>query len=231
MIVQLTHPFLWRCKNWQPLLNNCIKFNTFCSRLEKQAVTLFPIEGAETEEERKCKLDRINKYKGEGFEIFVEAMIRLFPCDKRLGLIEGYNNDIRQDVGVDGFGICGYNQKPMTVQCKYRQHDWELTANQDHLTNFTSASMLHYGVDQVTDPITGKCNMLIISSADSLSFFTDHEMFGEKVYAFCRKEIRALVDNNPTFWKYFAQSWAASLELVKKDNINENKSYTKTTSV
>lgn len=221
MLVKLTHPFLWRCKDPASLLANLDKFNTFCSRLEKQAADLNPVDEKMSEDEKKAQYDAINKYKGDGFELFVEAMIRLFPCDKRLGLIEDYkNDDIRTDVGVDGHGISGYNQKPITVQVKYRQHDWKLTANQDHLNNFVAASLLggkdgRYKVDQVPDSTTGKCNMIIITSGESLNFFTDHEMFDSMVYAFCRNDIRALVDNNPTFWKSFAESWVESLKQAK----------------
>ena len=216
MIVQLTHAFLWRCKDPSFLLDGCNKFNTFCANVEKQALALYPIPEQGTDEEKQAQFDKINKHKGDAFELFVEAMIKLFPCDKRIGLIEDYQINTGQDVGVDGHGISGYNHKPITVQCKYRQFDHVLAANADHLTNFTSASMLHYGVDQTPDPVTGKCNMIIVTSADSLNFFTDNEMFGHMVHAFCRKDIRALVDNNDTFWKFFVQSWDASLKTLKE---------------
>jgi len=215
MIVPLTHTFLWRCKDRDSLLKGCTKFNTFCTRLENQANAYFPIVENDTEVIKELQINEINKYKGDGFELFVEAMIRLFPCDKRLALIEDYEVITGQDVGVDGHGMSGYNNKPITVQCKYRQHDCVLTANRDHLTNFTSASLMHYNVDQVPDPITHKLNLVIITSGDSLNFFTDHEMFGEKVYAICRNDIRSLVDNNNTFWKSFAASWKDSLKKYK----------------
>ena len=215
MIVPLTHPFLWRCQNPSFLLDDCTKFNTFCSQLEKQAKIVFPQPKQETDEAKNNRMGLLYKYKGDAFELFVEALIKLFPCDKRLALIEDYQIITGQDVGVDGHGICGYNHKPFTVQCKYRQHDYVLTANNDHLTNFTSASMLHFGVDQNPDPTTHKCNMLIVSSAESLNFFTDYEMFGQKVHALCRNDIRKLVDNNSTFWKFFAHSWEDSLEKTR----------------
>ena len=215
MIVKLTHPFLWRCKDPDFLLDNCNKFNTFCNRIEKYIKQEFGLLETDTDIEKQTKQDAGNKYKGDAFELFVEAMIRLFPCDKRLGLIEDYQIVTGQDVGVDGYGISGYNGKPITIQCKYRQNDHVLTANQDHLTNFTSASFMHYGVDQTPDKTTRKVNCIIISSADSLNFFTDQEMFGEMVHAFCRKDIRNLVDNNPLFWKYFAGNWKSSLAAEK----------------
>lgn len=216
MIVELTHPFIWRCKDRIALLAKVDKFNTFCSHIEKQANLLYGTPaGEESEEEKSARIQKLNKYKGDALELFVEAMIRLFPCDKRLALIEDYHVNTSQDVGVDGHGTSGSNGKPITVQVKYRQHDYVLAANQDHLTNFTSASMMHYGVDQTPDPSTGKCNMVIISSAESLNFFTDEKMFGHMVHAVCRDTIRSLVDNNKTFWKYFAESWEESLKTAK----------------
>ena len=215
MIVELTHPFLWRCKNPDFLLDRCNKFNSYCTRLEKQANALNPEKKNETPEQKEARMQAVNKYKGDGFELFTEAMIRLFPCDKRLGLIENYKIVEGQDVGVDGSGVSGYNHKPITVQCKYRQFDCELTANRDHLTNFTSASMMHFGVDQNPDPETGKLNMIIITSGSNINFFTDSEMFGHKVSSVCRDQIRQLVDNNDTFWKFFALSWKESLKKLR----------------
>lgn len=216
MIVELTHACLWRCPDRTILLNGCEKFATFRKRLEKQAKVRWPEPDDETAEEKTNRLGEQYKYKGDVFELFVEALIRLFPCDKRLGLIEDYQVVRGQDVGVDGHGVCGYNHKPFTVQVKYRQYDHVLTANTDHLTNFTSASMMHFGVDQKPDPTTQKLNMLIVTCGDSLNFFTDHEMFGEKVNAICLKGIEQLVDNNPTFWKSFNQSWEESYKKAKE---------------
>ena len=215
MLVTLTHPFIWRCKDPNFLLEDCEKVNTFLKRLEDQAKSLVTITEQDTEQEKSFKMQEVNKYKGDGFELLTEAVIRLFPCDKRIGLIENYTVNTITDVGVDGYGISGYNKKPITVQCKYRQSDHVLEANKDHLTNFTSASMMHFKVDQTPDPKTGKCNMIIFTSGDSLNFFTDEKMFGNMVYAFCRKDFRQLLDNNNTFWKLFAQSWAESLAQAK----------------
>jgi len=215
MLVKLTHPFLWRCKDINALLEDCTKVNTFLSRLTKQADALAPLTNQDTPFERDCKLQKINKHKGDGFELLTEALIRFFPCDKRVGLIEEYEVVTTGDVGVDGHGVCGFNDKPITVQCKFRQQDHVLEANKDHLTNFTSASMMHFSVDQEPDPESGKCNMIIFTSGDSLNFFTDEKMFGHKVHAFCRKDFRALLDNNPSFWKFFRESWEDSLANLK----------------
>ena len=60
----LTHPFLKRCFNLEELLKDCVVLNTYLSRLEKQSQR-FP--------------DRYdpNDYKGDGFELFAEALIKL----------------------------------------------------------------------------------------------------------------------------------------------------------
>lgn len=234
MIVQLTHPFLWRCFDRDALFAGVEKFNDFCQNLEKQAELHFPITGEESEEVRNAVAENIQNYKGECFELFTESMIKLFPCDKRIvsdprrpegdDIIENYQINDRIDIGVDGFGISANNGKPFTVQCKYRRGfkkvngksvPLEINANEDHLTNFTSASLLHYGVDQHPDPQTLKCNMLIVTSASALNWFTNKEMFGEMVYVFCRKNIQELVDKSGTFWKYFPASWEESLKELK----------------
>lgn len=210
---------MWHCLSPEFLLNNCNKLNTFLSRIEKQVVQLHPEPKKESEEEKRTRINAINSHKGEAFELLVEAIIRLFPCDKRVGPIKDYTIVTRGDIGVDGYGIFG-NNKPGTVQAKYRQHDYSLTANQDHLSNFVQASLRHpdtggYGVDGKPDA-NGKCNMLIITSAQSLNFFTDIEMFGGTVHSLCREDLRKLLDENNLFWEYFYKSWKQSLKELKE---------------
>lgn len=216
MLVDLTHPFLWQCKKEQKndLFKNCIKVNTFLSNIEKVAKNTWNIENNNNELEKKNKLDQINSFKGKSFELLVESLIKLFPCDKRLGLITDYKVEVDQDVGVDGYGISGYNGRPITVQCKYRQSDHILEANKDHLTNFTSASFLHYGVENKPDS-NNKLNMIIFTSGDSLNFFTDHKMFDNKIHIINRKDLRSLLDDNPVFWNLFNLSWEHSLKKIK----------------
>lgn len=213
MIVKLTHPFLWRCPDLSYLFHNCNKVNSFFNKLEKQVLQVYPEVIGENEEEKKARMNLVNTYKGNCFELFTEAVILLFPCDKRVGPIKDYKIVTRDDIGVDGHGTF-INGKPGTVQCKYRQHDAVLTANRDHLTNFTSASMFHYGVDQKPNA-NGKCNMIIFTSGDSLNFFTDEKMFGKMVHAVCRKDLRKMLDGNDFFWEYFKNSWKESLNELK----------------
>lgn len=181
---KLTHPFLYQCHNIDSLLKNVYKISTYCNRLEKQSI-LFP--------------DRYDpdKYKGDGFELFVEALIKLSPVDNRIAIAK-YVPVTSDDTGVDGIGI-GIDGKPATVQVKYRSNNTQmLTANQDHLSNFVVASVLKHNVDSAT-----KTNMLIITTADGLHYFTDNEMFLNRVRCIGYQQLRELVDNNILFWDAF----------------------------
>ena len=183
--MNLDHPFKTQAHDLPALLEGCVKLSTFCTRLEKQA-QLHP--------------DRYDpdKYKGDGFELFVEALIKLSPVDNRIG-IGDYQVVTEGDVGVDGFGT-GANGKPATVQVKYRgKTDSVLTANGDHLSNFLNASTFRYNVAVDED----KSNRLIITTAKGLHRFTESEMLHDKVRYLGHEELRQIVDNNILFWDNF----------------------------
>lgn len=188
----LVHPFLRQCHDIKELLKDVKKMSTYCSRLETQS-TMFP--------------DRYDpdKYKGDGFELFVEALIKLSPVDNRIA-IGNYTPVVNDDTGVDGFGI-GIDGKPATVQIKYRSDNTALlTANQDHLSNFVTTSLLKYDVDPKS-----KTNMLIITTAEGLHYFTENEMFLNQVRCLGYKHLRELVDNNILFWDTFRKLVEKSL--------------------
>ena len=186
MQITLTHPFLQRCHDIQVLLAGCNKLSTFCNRLESQSL-LFP--------------DRYDpdKYKGDGFELLIEALIKLSPVDNRIG-IGNYQVVTADDLGVDGFGI-GINGKAATVQCKYRSNNTSvITANQDHLSNFVMTSIIdsRYNVDK-----DDTNNMIIFTTAAGLHHFTDSEMFKNKVVCRGHEWLRTMLDNNVLFWEAF----------------------------
>lgn len=186
LTTELSHRFLVTCHDINALLKDCNKLSTFCSRLEKQS-TMFP--------------NRYNpdKYKGDGLELFTEALIKLSPTDNRIG-IGDYKVVEGQDVGVDGAGV-GANGRPATVQVKYRGNGASLlTANNDHLSNFVAASFIHNSV--LPDD---RNNMLIVTTAEGLHFFTDKEMYAGKVRCLGRDQLRQLVDNNELFWNRFRE--------------------------
>lgn len=191
MHIQLTHCFLHQCHDLESLLEGCNKLSTFCSRLEKQS-EMYP--------------DRYDpqKYKGDGFELFVEALVKLSPVDNRIG-IQHYRVVEGQDIGVDGSGL-GFDGKPATVQVKYRgNHEYVLTANADHLSNYVQASLrsTKFGGFSV-DPET-ETNLVIITTGLNLHFFTDAEMYGSQVRCINREVLRKIVDNNFAFWDSLRQ--------------------------
>lgn len=196
MIVKLTHPFLWRCFDRKALLEDCSKLNTFLNRLEKQSQ----------------KAPEPDNYKGDGFELFVECLIKLSPIDMRIGIMDyrPIHADGELDTGVDGVGV-GINGNPATVQVKLRTADWVLTANNDHLSNFTNASYMKYGVKTEDDK-----NMLIVTTADSLHHFTTSEMFLNKVRCLNREMLRRLVDDNSFFWRKFIELWQKAFDELKE---------------
>lgn len=208
MIVKLTHPFLHRCIDPVALLKDCVLFNTFTSRLEKQAKRY--AEGADDGWIRPVDKELLNKYKGDGFELFGECFIRVFGSDRKVGIDPASYKVVEEgeDRGVDGFGV-GLNGKTHTVQFKYRQANYVLSVNDDHLANFATNSYSHpdnggFGVDPIPDK-NGKCNMTIIHSGKGSGLNVKSILSG--VREILRKDIRRKVDNNIIFWNTFRDSW------------------------
>lgn len=193
--IRLVHPFLWKCLDFNALLQDCNKLNTFCGRLEKQAIK---------------SLDA-DKYKGDGLEILVEALVKLSPIDKRIGIYD-YEPVLDNDTGVDGCGL-GLDGTPATVQIKYRKADWILTANADHLSNFPNASFMKFGVNPNSED-----NMLIVTTAKELHHHTHEEMFCGKVRTINRELLRQLLDENNTFWRLFLELWQSEKDKNLEDS-------------
>ena len=201
-MIELTHPFLRRCLDRNALLDDCELLNTYCSRLEKQAVKYSSPDGFLRGTDEKQQ----NEYKGWGFELFAEFFIKFLGNERRIGILD-YKIVGKNDTGVDGTGI-GIDGKVATVQVKYRQANYELKANEDHLSNFKAASLsTKYGVSP--QPTNGKCNMLIITSGKGLHYFTANEMMPE-ARVLDREHLRAMVDNHTMFWQRFRESWENS---------------------
>lgn len=214
MVVRLTHPFIRRCVDPEALLSKCSKFNTFASRLEKQAKKY--AEGPDDGWIRAPDEELENQYKGDGFELFGEAFIRVFGTDRTIGIDPASYEIIKEgeDRGVDGSGI-GLNGNVHTVQFKYRQADCELSTNANQLGNFKAASLGSpqtggFGVNPTPDE-NGKCNMTIIHSGKKLGVTAAGFMLPE-AREINRRDIRRKVDGNTHFWNTFRDSWKEVLE-------------------
>lgn len=225
MICKLTHPFLRRCIDSEALLKNCSKFDAFSLILKKQAEK--KATGGDGEIDGQIE----NEYKGDGFELFVEMLICMFGANFLIGIYpDSYSFvDPIDDNGVDGTGI-GLNGKIHTVQIKFRNGNYILTANEDHLSNFKATSLTEkenggFGVDgkdrfinknfkddTSRDRIHNTCNMIIIHSGKEINKQGKKTMFKE-VKEFTRADICRCVDGNLIFWNSFIESWD---EAIKK---------------
>jgi hypothetical protein len=181
----LTHLFLKKSHNIVSLFDKVNKFNKFCSNLEAQSL-IDPLRYAP------------EKYLGDGFEFFVELFLKLHPCDNRIG-IYNYVPIQTNDNGVDGKGVNILNE-PSVAQVKYRTDKMEvLTATKDHLANLFSDGMLTYNV--VSDNVNPKnYRHFVFTSASGLHFYTDNEMFKNKVKCFGYNDFRNFLDGNTVFW-------------------------------
>lgn len=197
MNIKLKHVFLTRAHDLQGLVKDCNKLSTFCTRLEKQSL-LFP-----------NRYDP-DKYKGDGFELLIEALIKLSPVDNRIGITDYYPGNENSDKGIDGYGI-GIDGMISTVQIKYRSNNTSVLAtNKDHLSNFTSASKDLFITEAIKNNemlklIESKNRMLIVTTAEGLHHFTDNEMFDNKVRCIGYRQLRELLDNNLLFWNKFRE--------------------------
>jgi len=156
--------------------------------------------------------DRIdeNKFKGDAFELFVEYMIKTGSEDNRIGI---YDYQIpseidEEDLGVDGIGV-GENGFPATVQVKYRQPNYVLTANNDHLSNFLTSSIFDYNVRMEDDK-----NMLIVTTAKKVDEFTLNSMLKGKVRVLNHDALQEMYDGRPEWWKRFYEAVRDSRAVV-----------------
>lgn len=179
--MKLSHPFCNMC-DVHKLLDDCYKINTFCDRLESQA------------EENKDRYD-VDKFKGDGLECLVEFLLKYMGNHNALNIQDYQVIESTDDTGVDGKGISTINKRAMTVQVKYRQANHVLTANNDHLTNFGFASQNKYGVK-----VDDVHNMLIITTANDVHYYTKESMLCDKVKVINRSGLRELVDNKMAIW-------------------------------
>jgi hypothetical protein len=139
------------------------------------------------------------KYLGDGFEFFIELFLALHSVDNRVG-VYNYKPNQENDNGVDGTGV-NILLEPSVVQVKYRSNTKDLlTATKDHLSNLFSDGMLAHNV--IADTTNAKnYRHFVFTTADGLHFYTDQEMFKNKVKCIGYKELKGMIDNNLPFWE------------------------------
>lgn len=193
-MIELTHPFKDKCPDVDGLLKKddgtiINSIESLCSHIKREA-------------EKHSALIDPEKYKGDAFELFVEYLIKVDGADNRIGIYDYrlLTDDGDDDYGVDGYGI-GENKNPATVQVKFRRGDYVLTANNDHLSNFLTASWVNYAVSIEDDR-----NMLIITSGLKVDEQSREKMLKNKVRVLNRDALREMCDNRPEFWTRFYES-------------------------
>ena len=183
--MDLIHPFKYRAHDLDGLFNDVKTLSQFMKRLEKQA-QLYP------------ERYPIEKYLGDGWEFFCEALIKSHSCDNRIG-IGSYVPVTKNDNGVDGYGINIFGEK-CAIQPKYRSNNKSLlTASEDSLDSFITESQIN-GV-----MLSKEYRHFVFTTAKGLHYYTNQEKFKGMVKCYGYNEIRSLVDNNIHFWNFIRE--------------------------
>ena len=185
-MIILEHNFKTKAHDLVGLFKDVRKFATFLHRIEQQANLDI------------LRYDR-DKYVGDAFEFFVELFLKLNPTDNRVGVYD-YHPIQENDNGVDGIGVNIRGEKSV-VQIKYRTDNQSvLTANQDHLSNMITNGMIYHDVVvDMSDPKNYR--HFIFTTASGLHFYTDNEMFKNKIKCIGYNDFRTMLDNNIIFWE------------------------------
>ena len=183
--MKISHGFGLRAHDLTALFDKTNKISTFMNKLEKQSL-IDPV-----------RYDS-NKYKGDGFEFLVEILLKSHAYDNRLG-ITSYEPIQSDDNGVDGIGFNLSGEK-CVVQVKYRTNvKTVLTSNEDHLSNMISDGMIKHKV-VVAEDNTKIPRHYVITTATGLHHYTDNENFKGFVHCIGFEQLRAMLDNNLSFW-------------------------------
>ena len=210
MNIKIEHTFKTTAHNLKELFENTNKLSTFMNKLEKQSIKDPDRYGT-------------NNYLGDGWEFLMEIFIKTRETDERIGISNYEPIKSVEDNGVDGIGINISGDK-CVIQHKYKANTQTLlTANKDHLSNMFSAAQTKYGVSTISAEkkiIKSLVNDLsktaynkkikkleksakrhyIFTTAKGLHHYTDSEMFSGDVVVYDFDKMRAMLDNNLSFW-------------------------------
>ena len=145
-------------------------------------------------------------YVGDGFEIFVEALIKLMGLHPDIGVAD-YVPQPGLDNGVDGVGKSILGLHTFTVQAKYRpRDDIELSAAKDRLDSFFSSSIIHHGIQpkwNAAGEWDGERQMLVITTAAGIAEYTENTKFKGSMRCLRAKWFSDNINGNTAFWKQF----------------------------
>lgn len=200
--MKLTHPFMTRSHDLTGLFKNVKTLSQFMKRLEKQS-KMFP------------ERYPIEKYLGDGWELFCEVLIKTHQYDNRIGISQ-YKIITSNDNGVDGYGINIFGET-CAVQPKYRSNTHGLlTSKKDSLDSFITEALLDKGITP-----SKQFRHYVFTTAKGLHHYTDHEKYRGTVKCFGYDEICSLVDNNLHFWNFIREEVLQFEEKILSLNSNE----------
>jgi hypothetical protein len=176
--IKLEHHFTNTCYDIDKLFKGVKTLNNFLKNLDKQS-------------QEHPKMWSTNKYKGDGFECLVEAIIKLNPTNTRIN-ITNYHPSQVDEQGIDGSGET-LNGMPHEVQAKLSMDPNRLiTEEHEHIAMFPAIAATKHMGKQI--------QMTLFTTAKDLHYVLEN--FNGKVRVLGRKDIEKLV-NTPTFWQHF----------------------------
>jgi hypothetical protein len=135
---------------------------------------------------------------GDGWEAFSEILLHVYGTHPEIGIVD---LEVLPPgaIGCDFKGK-GIDLNPATAQSKYkgRSKAWkvELAEGPDmKLERYLTQSQNVYGV-----PVDSYKNMLVITNAVGINYWTLDELLFKKVRCLGREHIEYLVNNNAAFW-------------------------------
>lgn len=173
-------------------LLKCRTFKDFCQEINSisENYELYGYQDSVVEDET---LPGSLKFRGDLFEIFAEIFFKINDADNRIGVFDYQPVQSHDDNGVDGISknIDGVNT---TIQVKYRMNPMYSLKERD-IKQFAFQSILKYGVDLKQDN-----NMIVFTNCQGLHWYTDSNVFQNKLRAINGDFISRMIDNNEGFW-------------------------------
>lgn len=173
-------------------LLKCRTFKDFCQELNSisENYKLYGYQDSVVEDET---VPGSLKFRGDLFEIFAEIFFKINDADNRIGVFDYQPVQSHDDNGVDGISknIDGVNT---TIQVKYRMNPMYSLKERD-IKQFAFQSILKYGVDLKQDN-----NMVVFTNCQGLHWYTDSNVFQNKLRAINGDFISRMIDNNEGFW-------------------------------
>lgn len=193
-------------------LLKCRTFKDFCQEINSisENYELYGYQDSVVEDET---LPGSLKFRGDLFEIFAEIFFKINDADNRIGVFDYQPVQSHDDNGVDGISknIDGVNT---TIQVKYRMNPMYSLKERD-IKQFAFQSILKYGVDLKQDN-----NMIVFTNCQGLHWYTDSNVFQNKLRAINGDMISRMIDNNEGFWNSAKNLINETLQKTGIDYIN-----------